>query len=328
MPAAIATDGTRDLFASHRQPAWHGLGNVFAEEVTDHTKMLELAGLDNWDVRLAPMAVPAGVDYLINPGFHVLADIGSQTIGLGTVGSRYNIIQNEEAFSFLQSLRDGASWETAGALKDGRVVFGSLTFERDFVLDSEGVADTIKTYLLVTNSHDGSTNLFGGVTPTRVVCQNTLNVAVGNLRNTFKIRHTASAKDKMLAEAALWRHANTYMDAFETEAAELYATTVTDKQWNKVLEGLFPKPDNDSKAAVTRWETKVDMYNQAWNGAPNAGIRNTAWGVANALTEANQWGRNIQNTDNGEENFWAAGSGYDPVTNSFRQKAFAIAGSL
>ena len=114
----------------------------------------------------------------------------------------------------------------------------------------------------------------------------------------------------------------------ETEAAELYATTVTDKQWNKVIEDLFPKPDNDSKAAVTRWETKVDMYNQAWNGAPNAGIRNTAWGVANALTEANQWGRNIQNTDNGEENFWAAGSGYDPVTNSFRQKAFAIAGSL
>lgn len=334
MVAAIASSDTGvDLFASHREPAWHGLGTVFTEEVTDYSRMLDLAGLSGWDVREQGI-VPVKEDdsilpaRFVTPAKAIVATIGTENVVLGVTGERYTIVQNEEAFSFLQSLHDGARWETAGAIKGGRVVFGSMAFERDFVLDPSGVADKVESYLLVHTSHDGSTGIGGGVTPIRVVCQNTLNVAMGNIKNTFKIRHTLNAKDRMDAEAALWRQAHTYMDTFEQEAQAMFAQSVTDKQFFGIVEDMFPKPEKDAKGAVKKWEKRQETFSQAWKGQPNEGIRNTAWGVFNALTEANQWGRNVRKAGNGQENFLAAGAGFDIPTNTFRHTALVAAKSL
>lgn len=334
----IASNGTIDLFASYREVAWHSLGNVFTSEVTESAEMLRLAGLNDWNIREMAVAVTDAshatgteviqdVDFVV-PAKAIVATIGGRNRVLGVTGDRYAIVQNEEAFSFLQSLHDGARWETAGAIKDGRVVFGSMAFERDFVLDPTGVRDVVESYLLMHTSHDGSTGIGGGVTPTRVVCKNTLNVALGNIKNTFKMRHTQSVKDRMAAEAALWRHANTYMDAFETEAQTLFATAATDKDYFGIVENIFPKPTEDVKGSVKKWETRQEIFAQAWNGKPNAGIKNTAWGVFNALTEANQWGRNVRKGDKGEENFFAAGAGFDIPTNQFRASAMTLAKSL
>lgn len=334
MPAAIASNGTIDLFASHREPAWHGLGQVFQSEVTDYREMLTIAGLNDWNVREHPIAVTAldsedTIDArFVVPAKAIVATIGSEDVVLGVTGDRYEIVQNESAFSFLQSLHDGARWETAGAIKGGRVVFGSMAFDRDFVLDPTGVADRVESYLLVYTSHDGSTGVAGGVTPVRVVCQNTLNVAMGNVKQTFKMRHTATVQERMDAEAALWRQANTYMDTFEAEARTLFETTATDKDYFGIVENLFPKPEKDVKGAVKKWETRQEVFAQAWNGTPNAGMKGTAWGVFNALTEANQWGRNVRKGEKGQENFFAAGAGFDIPTNTFRNQAFNLAKSL
>lgn len=334
MVAAIASNGSFDLFASHREPAWHGLGTVFTEEVTDYSRMLDLAGLSGWDVREQSIVPLADDDTIlparfVTPAQAIVATIGAENVVLGVTGERYKIVQNEEAFAFLQSLHDGARWETAGAIKGGRVVFGSMAFERDFVLDPSGVADKVETYLLVHTSHDGSTGIGGGVTPTRVVCQNTLNVAMGNIRNTFKMRHTKTVAERMKVEAEMWRKAHSYMDAFEAEAKSLYETSVTDKAYFDIVTEMFPKPEEDVKGSFAKWEKRQSVFAQAWNGAPNAGIKGTAWGVFNALTEANQWGRSIRKTaENGSENFYAAGSGFDIPTNTFRQQALSAALSL
>lgn len=327
MPAAIASNGARDLFASHREPAWHRLGTVFEDEITDYREMLNVAGLSMWNVREVEIEVP-GADRFVVPAKAIVATIGAEDVVLGVTGERYEIVQNEDAFSFLQSLHDGASWETAGALKGGRLVFGSMAFERDFVLDPSGVADAIESYLLVYTSHDGSTGVAGGTTPVRVVCKNTLNVALQGVKQTFKIRHTSNVAERMAAEAAMWRDANTYMDAFETEANSLFEQSVSDKEFFSIVEGLFPKPEKDVKGAFKKWEKRQELFTQAWKGAPNAGIKNTGWGAVNALTEANQWGRSIRNTPNGEENFAAAGAGFDIPTNAFRNKALAAVKAL
>ncbi|MDB5243954.1 MAG: hypothetical protein JWP57_4580 [Spirosoma sp.] len=330
----IASNGTTDLFASFREPAWHRLGTVFDDEVTDYRVMLERAGLSGWNVRgLDVAAVTDGgvmldADWTVSPQA-IVATIGERERVLGITGDRYTIVQNEEAFAFLESLHDGARWETAGAIKQGKVVFGSMAFDRDFVLDADGVADVVKSYLLVYTSHDGSTGVAGGVTPTRVVCQNTLNVAQKDAKQTFKIRHTAKAEERMKAEAELFRNANAYMDAFEKSAQALYATAATDKAYFDIVADLFPKPEADVKGALTKWEKRQETFTQAWKGEPNAGIRGTAWGVFNALTEANQWGRNTQaGRANGAENFAAAGAGFDGPTNAFRNLAFDKAMSL
>jgi len=323
MVAAIAQAQGKDLFASFREPAWHRLGNVFTEEVTEYQRMLVLSGLADWNVRQVPMFTESGIEI---PGqYAILADINGETRVLGVTGERYEIISNESAFAFLQSLADGARWETAGALKNGSVVFGSIAFERETVLDPTGVADVVKTYALVHTSHNGSKGLGGGLTPTRVVCQNTLNVALGNLDWRFKIRHTASAEERMVAQAELFRQAHVYFDAFEEEAQALYAKPVTDKQYDNLVTKIVGKaPENNVKGALTKYENKRELFTQAWKGAPNAGIRGTGWGAFNALTEANQWGRNTQDTDNGAENFAAAGAGFDIPTNAFRQKSLEL----
>jgi len=330
MVAAIASNGSSDLFASHREPAWHGLGTVFTEEVTDYMRMLDLAGLSGWNVREEDLYLDGQpeTEWAV-AAKAIVATMGDTERVLGVTGSRYEIVQNEDAFSFLQSLHDGARWETAGAIKDGRVVFGSMAFDRDFTLDPTGVADVVKSYLLVHTSHDGSTGVAGGVTPVRVVCQNTLNLAISSgIKQKFNIRHTIKADERMRAEAEAWRVAHTYMDAFEAEAQSLYAQSVSDSQFFGIVEQMFPKPEDNVKGALTKWENRQGLFAQAWQGAPNAGIKGTGWGALNALTEANQWGRKTQNTKNGSENFAAAGAGFDIPTNQFRNDALTAVKSL
>ncbi len=145
-------------FASFREPAWHGLGTVFDTE-KNTAEMLAAANLNNWNVRLEDMPIPSHLtsdkqyQYVVrtNPTTNTQTDV------LGVVGERYHVLQNEDLFSFGDNILDGGGrWETAGSLKGGRVVFGSLALERETVLDPNGVADVVKTYLLINTSHDGS----------------------------------------------------------------------------------------------------------------------------------------------------------------------------
>ena len=143
-------------FASFREPAWHGLGTVFNEEKNTN-EMLVAANLNNWNVRLEELEIPSTLtsdksyQYVVrtNPTDK------SQTDVLGIVGERYVPLQNEDLFSFGDNILDGGGrWETAGSIRGGRVVFGSLALERETVLDPNGVADKVKTYLLINTSHD------------------------------------------------------------------------------------------------------------------------------------------------------------------------------
>lgn len=322
MVAAIDTTNGVSLFASLREPAWHGLGTVIDKEITDYLEFMEYAHLRDWDIRLIPIV---GAGRSETEAFEVVRTnpIDGGIDRLGIVGERYGIAQNEDTFKLLQSLHDGARWETGGSLKGGKVVFGSIAYDREIILDPSGVADKTTSYLLIHTSHDGSTAVGGGVTPIRVVCANTLNIAVGNIKNTFKIRHTKSVEERMKVEAELWRDTNKYLDVFEADAKALFEQNVTDEQYFGIVTDMFPKPEKDVKGAFTKWEKRQEIYSQAWKGGPNAGIRNTGWGAFNALTEANQWGRKIQDTDNGTENFFAAGAGFDIPTNNFRQEAHA-----
>lgn len=325
MTDAIANVAGRSLFASFREPAWHRLGNVFQKEITDYQEMLVAAGLANRNIRFSALSDLETGTILEN----FRATLGTMPDGTvkhyGVVGNRYEIVQNEDKFSWLQTLSDGARWETGGELNDG-TVFGSIAFDRETVLDPSGVSDVVRQYALVSGSHDGSSGITAGLTPVRVVCQNTLNIALAKgLSSKMKFRHTASVHDRMKFAAEMFRSAHSYFDAFDEEAKTLFAKPVTDKQYRNLVTRVMGKaPEANVKGAQTKYENRLGLFMQAWNGAPNAGIKGTGWGAFNALTEANQWGRNIQDTDNGLENFYAAGAGFDGPTNVFRQNAMAL----
>jgi phage/plasmid-like protein (TIGR03299 family) len=316
-------------FASLREPAWHGLGTVFQDEVSTK-EMLELAHLDNWNVRLEDVEIPSGFESDKNYSFVTRTNPFNkkQNDVLGVVGERYVPLQNEDLFDFGDLLLDnGGRWETAGSIKSGRVVFGSLALERETVLDPNGVGDKVNTYLLINTSHDGSIAIQASITPVRVVCANTLNLALGNrgrggsVKQSFKIRHTQTASGKIAVAREALGLTHQYMDEFDKMANEMIQTEVSKAQFDKIVESLYPTPkDETKKASLTKHNAKIDLINEIYVGDYNNTITGTAWGVANAMTERLDWFRNGRKGST--ESIRAAASGFDPMTNAEKNRIF------
>ena len=330
MAHELETQNGKTSFASFREPAWHGLGTVFTEE-KNTSEMLAAANLNNWNVRLEDLEIPnhltsdKSYQYVVrtNP------TDSSQTDVLGVVGQRYVPLQNEELFSFGDNILDGGGrWETAGSIRGGRVVFGSIALERETILDPNGVADKVKTYLLINTSHDGSIAIQASITPVRVVCANTLNLALGSIRKkngvkqSFKIRHTQSAEGKIAVAREALGLANAYMDEFDKMAHAMIQHEITAQQFNDIVLAAYPKPESDKKIALTKWTNKVDTINDIYTGEFNGMIAGSAWGAFNALTERLDWHRSARGGNN--EAMLAAASGFDATITAEKNRLLKV----
>lgn len=321
----------KTTFASFREPAWHGLGTVFEEEVNT-SKMLELAHLDNWNVRLEEIPMPENftsdkTNYFVarsNPFNKKQTDV------LGVVGERYRTLQNEDLFSFGDNILDGGGrWETAGSIKGGRQVFGSIALERETVLDPNGVGDKVNTYLLVNTSHDGSVAIQASITPVRVVCANTLNLAIGggvgrnrNIKQSFKIRHTQTAEGKVIAAREALGLANAYMDEFDVMAKAMIETEISKAKFDEIVALAYPMPEKDSKGSLSKWQTKIELIEDIYTGEFNHMISGTAWGAFNAMTERLDWYRAGRKGNN--ESVLASASGFDPAINAEKNRLLKV----
>lgn len=318
-------------FALRGEPAWHGLANVLfdADAHVTTADMLESAKLNNWNVRLEDIPLPEG--YRSNQSNQLVVrdnPFDNGTDVLAVVGDRYKVVQNEELFSFGDGILDGgATWESAGSIKNGRVVFGSLVVPREFVLDPEGANDKTTTYLLVHTSHDGSTAVQANITPVRVVCQNTLNMALRGSKQSFKIRHTATVNGRIDEARRVLGLTFDHMDKFEEMAKQLFETEITNDMFTKLVKDLYPEPeDGSAKVANTRWSEKYDLLQHLYlEGPTNANITGTAWGALNALTERIDYYRQGRK---GSEAITAAASGFDPVVNAEKARVLSAVMSL
>jgi len=294
--------------------------------------MLELANLQDWNVRLEEVAIPDGFesDRKYNYVTRTNPFDRSQNDILGVVGERYRILQNEELFDFGDALLDGGGrWETAGSIKGGRQVFGSLALERETVLDPSGVSDKVNSYLLVNTSHDGSIAIQASVTPVRVVCANTLNLALGSgvgrnrsVKQSYKIRHTQTASGKIQAAREALGLANAYMDEFDKLAQEMIQQTVSNDKFQDIIRMAYPMPEADKKGAMSKWSTKVEQLEDIYTGQFNDTIAGTAWGALNALTERIDWHRNGRKGS--QEAVLAGASGFDPMVNAEKNRLLQV----
>lgn len=320
--------GEMASFASLRQPAWHGLGTVIDEPVTT-SEMLSLAHLAGWNVRVEELDLPGRSHREYFATVRTNPFDGENDV-LGVVGERYKVLQNEELFQFGDNLLDGGQWETAGSIKNGTVVFGSLALDRETNLDPKGRGDKINNYLLVHTSHDGSLAIQASVTPVRVVCQNTLNMAVGykgkGAKQSFRIRHTQTLQGKVQAAREALGMANTYLDAFDKIANEMIAKEISDKQFFDIITAVYEKPELDVKGAMTKWESKIDTLNDIYFGETCVNIKGTAWGAYNALTERLDWYRNPRGGN--AESVLAAASGFDAATNANKNSILATVNKI
>jgi len=313
--------------STRNNPAWHSFANkIFTkdEEVTTQ-QMLDGAKLSNWNVDLEPVSNLLADNYnQVGENFLVTRDnpyTAGQKDVLSVVGSRYKTVQNEDLFSFADNLHDGNSdvyWESAGSLKNGRVVFGTMSVPRTILLDPKGVADETKLYLIVWTSHDGSVAVQSAITPVRVMCQNTLNFAMKQAKQSFKIRHTQTVDGKISAAREALGLTFAYADEFEKQAQELFKIEVSNAKFSEIINKMYPKPELDKKGSIKKWENKVVLLDELYHNSPtNANIKGTAWGVVNALTERLDYYRTARKAG---DSLMAGASGFDPVVTAEKNK--------
>jgi len=313
-------------FALRGAPAWHNLANrIFTkdEEVTTQT-MLDEAKLSNWNVRLSPITehIPESWNDVSTASLVIRDNPFKEQIDvLATVGKRYVPVQNEELFAFADAIHDAdpaCRWESAGSLKKGKVVFGTVDIPRTMVLDPQGANDQTKLYLIVWTSHDGSVAVQAAVTPVRVVCQNTLNLAMREAKQSFKIRHTQTVEGRIAVARETLGLALGYFDEFEIEAQALFNQAITDAEFSKLVQSIYPKPEKDSKGAVKKWENKIVLLDELYYNSPtNTNIKGTKWGAFNALTERLDYYRTGRGNS---ETLMAGASGFDPVLTAEKNK--------
>lgn len=316
------------LVDSRSNPAWHSFANKIFDADTETPSVSDImsaAKLSNWNVRLEDVAPAFPSHNFITDSYLVVRDnpyTAGNTDVLSVVGSRYKVVQNEELFAFAENLHDGnpdVKVDSAGSLKSGRIVYGSWTLPNELVLDPKGVADTTKLYLIVWTSHDGSVAVQAAITPVRVRCQNTLNLAMRSAKQSFKIRHTQTADGKILAARQALGLSVAYFDEFSKQAQGLFEQSITDKQFSELIRNLYPKPEKDAKGALKKWENKVVLIDDLYhNSGTNAGIKGTKWGALNALTERLDYYRSARKGNT--ESLSASASGFDPVITAEKNK--------
>ena len=231
-------------FFSVQQKAWHNLGQIVQDYPTSK-EALEFAGLD-YTVEKRPVFTYDTENFKANPdtdivipelevpGYFATMRTDTDQV-LGLVGRDYKIVQNVDAFSFFDSIvgGDGIMYETAGALGNGERIFITAKLP-DYI--KVGREDLIEKYLFLTTSHDGYGSITAAFTPIRIVCNNTLNMALRNCTNTIKIRHTQSAQDRLKEAHKVMGISNKLAEELDGIFNQWAKVRITDSEVKKLIQ--------------------------------------------------------------------------------------------
>lgn len=266
---------------------WHGLGRKLPENVTGED-MVRFAGLD-WEVIPRPLAaeMPGGTLAAV-PG-HVALTRSDRGTVLSVVSDRYGIIQNREALTLLDAAvgENGAVYHIAGALDEGRHVFllaEVATPGHTWTVKGE----EMKPYLLLATGHDATRALVCMFTAVRVVCNNTLSVALSDaVSPRLSIRHTRNAAERVKQAAHVIAKARAYFRGFSERALALAAQEMTTARAREITDTLFPPVKIDGKATITpgveKARAKVVALFDGQGDSSDRRIAGTTWGYFNAV---------------------------------------------
>ena len=220
---------------SVRETPWHGLGRIVMDAPASR-EALELAGLD-W--RVESRNIYSGTGAMI-PGYRANVRSTDDAV-LGVVSERYCIVQNEEAFQFTDDLLgEGVTYETAGSLQGGKKVWMLAKLPEKYII----AGDEVTPYLVFFNSHDGSSGVKVAMTPVRVVCQNTLNLALGTAKRIWTARHTENVLLRVQDARETLQLANGYMTELGKGIHELTTIKLSDRKVQEFINEFFPITDD------------------------------------------------------------------------------------
>lgn len=276
-----------------REKAWHGLGTVVQEAPTS-ADALHLAGLD-WKV----IQKPVFTDNKEIPFYKANVRDSDNSV-LGIVSDRYKIVQNTDAFDFTDSLVGGdVHYETAGSLKNGRTIWLLAKMPNTTIL-----GDEIEPYMCFTNNHDGSGAIRVCLTPVRVVCNNTLNLALSSAKRSWSTKHIGNIEAKMREAKHTLGLAYDYMDGLAKEADVLAHSKISTDEISKILDEMFPIVEDASerqKANVKKAREEIYMCYLAPDIEKFIG---TKYGFINAVADWCDHATPARLTESYAENNW------------------------
>ena len=272
---------------------WHGLGTKL-NNVATAAEAIAAAGLD-WKVEKKELFLANGkqVDGSLAT---VRNDTGAV---LGVVGDIYRPLQNKEAFSFFDAIVGSkeAMYHTAGALGTGERVWILAKLPGQIRVIGDDVTDK---FLLLTNTHDGTAAVNMMFTPIRVVCQNTLNVAVSEASRTQKVRHSASIGMRIEDVRKGLGIVSERFRMFEEAAQAMTKVQVNGEQWRELLKsvGIIPADEHAKMTGRARniMDEVTDFYTHG-KGQTLPGVKGTAWAAFNGISEYVDYARATKGED-------------------------------
>lgn len=265
------------MFFVGRQVPWHGLGRS-VKEAPGSKEALIAAGLD-WDVYQEPLYTESGI---LVPDMYANIRSTDKKV-LGAVGKKYAIVQNRDAFAFTDDmLGEGVKYETAGSLSGGKVVWLLARLPEKYKVGG----DATDTWLCFSTSHDGSSAVHVAVVPVRVVCQNTLNLALRRAKRSWTTRHTGDIAAKVEDAKNSLFMAETYMKELQEEAVRLKDIKIESFVIKDLAAQLFPYGDKPTDRKIENTDRVRNELFERWRSAPDlAGMPHDAFRAINAVSD-------------------------------------------
>jgi phage/plasmid-like protein (TIGR03299 family) len=304
------------MFYTRKQP-WHGLGTMVLDAPTSQDALI-LAGLD-WQVEQHDVFTAAG-DLI--PGYKANTRNTDNTV-LGIVSDKYKVVQNEDAFQFTDGLLgEGVTYETAGALQGGRKVWLLAKLPEKYII----AGDEITPYLVVFNSHDGSSGVKVAMTPVRVVCQNTLNLALSQAKRVWTTKHTENVMSRVQDARDTIFMAHNYMGELGKEIHTLSGIKLSDRKVMEMMSTFFPVTA-DMTDAQKRNNLRLleDMKLRYFDAPDLADVGKNGWRFVNAVSDFATHSAPIRKTKNYNENLFVRTAEGSPMIDRAYKMVLAAA---
>lgn len=284
---------------SVREKPWHYEytkdATKIIQEAPTSAEALKAAGLD-WTVYRKLVFDEYGREI---PGYRMNVRDKDERI-LGVVSDRYSLIQNKEAFEFTDSLLgEGITYETAGSLRGGKQIWLLAKMP-----ERELVGDKLEPYLCFTNSHDGSGAVRVCMTPIRVVCNNTLNLALNGAARCWSAPHRGDIQRQLEAARATLRLANHYLTRLDEVGDQLANESMTEGEMRDTLDRLFPVNEDDSDRVKETLERKKDQIIVCTLAPDLLKFANTKWAFINGVADFIDHTDPLRKTKHWQEHRW------------------------
>lgn len=280
-----------------RTAPWHGLGTKVLS-APDSKTALEVAGLD-WSVIQRPLFTDQEKEV---EGYKANVRDKDEKV-LGVVTDRYKVVQNQEAFAFMDELLgEGVRYETAGSLQEGKRVWMLAKLPNEYIITGE----RISPYLVLTNCHDGSGAIRAAMTPIRVVCQNTLNLALREAKRSWSANHTGNIQGKLEEARETLLMAETYMVSLGNEIENLSRVRLNDKKVMEYINLLLPIDEGASDLQKKNILSLQEDIKIRYFEAPDlVSLDKNGYRFINAVSDFATHAKPLRETKNFRENLFA-----------------------